>query len=159
MSLGSVTFAFKEKGEENKVSVPLTLKSGENVRIGSITAEIIFPNKDLTFLEVKIGPLVKATDGVITSDVRVDPKEPEKSILKLLISVSKNSAAKAIPAGLLSELVFKVSDTAKDGTLKLPIRVSALDTDTPLKAVEVDVSEGSITIEEVPIFGCFFYMH
>ena len=136
--------------------LPMTLSVAEGLKVKEVGCEIKFPKSLLTFVEAKRGLAGVESDAQIRTEVREDSDNSELSIL-----VVGASAKQELVEGVLVNLLFQVSDTAKEGS------VIKLENFT-MKAMTVDGGEirpikgqgGEVEIlDDLPVFGCFFYMH
>lgn len=132
--------------------LPLALSTG-GAKLDKLVSEISFPKKLLSFVEAKRGLAGELAEIEINAEVRENNKGSELAILKLMVS-----AKKEIRDGVLVNLKFKVSEDAKEGTIKLK-STSKLTTSGGEEITREKEGEVTISKSPVPIFGCFFYMH
>ncbi len=128
------------------------------VEIGKIITEITFPRELLSFKEARRGLPIKSIDAELSTQIRNEDQNPEKSILEVVIA---SKAGEAIPAGTLVNLIFMISPEAPTlHTIVLENRSKAFTTDDPPEGVELTTTDGEIESLDIPaLFACFFYMH
>lgn len=111
-----------------------------------------FPAAALTFQKVTTDYLAEKAKWTIRGVARAHPDKPGWRILQ--IDVVPGSVA-FFPSGLVAHAHFLVKKTQKDGDILLPAALRA-----PLTAAPVAAQlAAKITVQTVPVFGCFFYMH
>lgn len=132
--------------------LPLALSTG-GTKVDKMVSEISFPKKLLSFIEAKRGLAGELAEVEINTEVRESSRDSELAILRLTVS-----AKKEIRDGVLANLKFKVSEDAKEGTIKLK-SISKLMTSGGEEIAREKDGEVTVSKSPVPIFGCFFYMH
>lgn len=144
---------------EAEVEVPVNFAPAGGVEVGKVEAQISFPSQTLSFVKVS-GYLASQQAVKIKTDVRTG-KKPGDGVLDL--SLESANAARPLPAGVLTNVLFTVAKDAKPEILSLGIQAKAWllgDPPRELKPPEIEVYEGRINIQEPEVFfGCFFYMH
>ena len=138
--------------------IAVMFSTSEEVEIGKIITEITFPHQLLSFEEARRGLPIKSIDAELSTQVRNDDPESEKSILEIVIT---STAGEAIPAGTLVNLTFTISPEAPTlHTIVLENRSEALTMGDPPERVELTTTNGEIESLDIPaLFACFFYMH
>ncbi len=148
---------------ESEVSLPLYFTAAPGLKVGSVSAEIKFPGKPLSFVKAEKSGSSGAIGAQVKAEVSSEPKEEGGlSTLKLTISAPEEKATReALPDGVIAYLVFQLSKEAEaDTEIVLQNKASALTAEEQPKRVEpVLAYEGKITVLGAPIISCFFYMH
>ncbi len=150
---------FAQSPPGSHVSIPITLTLPRGVEIGSAINEITFPAQLLSFQEVRKGLAAEMVEAEVTTEVKQDDQDRERSILKVTI---RSKTGMAIPRGVLIDLVFNVSEQAQLGeTLVLKNAASAVNLEDPPQPIDpITGDDGEVAIDEAAIaFACFFYMH
>lgn len=147
---------------ESEVSLPLYFTAAPGLKVGSLSAEIKFPSKLLSFVKAEKSGSSEAIGAQVKAEVSSELKGAGLSTLKLTISVPQDQwGRKALPDGVIAYLVFQLSKEAQaDTEIVLQNKASALTAEEQPKRVEpVLAYEGKITVLGEPIISCFFYMH
>ena len=137
--------------------IPIIFSPAGAVEAGTLLAEITFPNNKLLFEEAKKGGSADSANVNITTELKVDAKNPEKTVLAVKVENETGS----VPPGVLANLVFKILDGVPIGEkIQLAGSATAFTRDDPPKALKVASAVGEIETIAVPvIFACLFYMH
>lgn len=137
--------------------IPIIFTPADGVEVGTLLAEITFPNKQLVFQEAKKGGSADSANVNITTEVKNDAESPEKTVL----AVKVENETGPILAGVLVNLVFKILDGVPIGEkIQLENSATTFTRDNPPKALKAASAGGVIETIAVPvIFACFFYMH
>ena len=157
-----LTVSSTEGPPQSEVSVQASLSTGHDVEVVSISVNITFPNKILSFAWAGKSGLAEGAGTQIKMEVEVDTEDQDKSILKLTLSSSEErESSKALPEGPIAEIAFTISEDAQPGTqITLRSEASAITTADPPKQIEpITTEDGGILVIESLIFSCFFYMH
>jgi hypothetical protein len=148
-----VDLGFDMSTPGSSVSVPILLEAPEGVEVGRTVTEVSFPNKVLAYEDVKL-----YVDGAkVETDVRIDPKNAELSVLKVTVI-----SPKPIPTGMVASIAFRVDKTAPTtDPIKLRNVAKAFGIGIDPRAIEpVEGKEGEIQVSGTPpVVTCFFYMH
>lgn len=145
---------------EAEVPVPIYFESG-GVTAGTLSLEITFPAKLLSFLKAEKSFLVEAAKGQIQADVQSDSRA-DQSTLKLTLSTPAGETPREfIPDGPIAYLTFRVAKEAPlDTEIVLAAKAGGVTTDDPPRPIpSIATSDGRILIKLVPLTACFFYMH
>ena len=137
-----------------EVSLQAFLSTSDPIGIGQLTAEIVFPSSQLTFLEIEPTYLAEQVEARLSAQVA-------ESRVQISIAVPQDKR-KALLQGPIAFLRFMISAHAEAGTVEiLAERVEMKDLDgQPLEVAQR--SEAHINIvspEMIPLFTCFFYLH
>ena len=137
-----------------EVGLQAFLSTSEQIGISQITAEIVYPSSQLTFLEIEPTYLAEQVEARLSAQVA-------KSRVQISIAVPADKR-KALLQGPIAFLRFQISAHAEAGTVEISAeRVEMKDLDG--QPVEVaQRSEAHINIvspEMIPLFTCFFYLH
>jgi hypothetical protein len=143
------------------VSVVLYLSVPAEVRVGVAMSKITFPNKLLSFQKASKGPVSEGDNAEVIAVANVDDKNPDNSVVQVTVS---GEGGKPIPAGIVANLTFKISQHAPVGqTIILKNAASVLTTENPPRPVKpLMAQDGQIKVTATPptpTFSCFFYMH
>lgn len=149
MTLGS---AVGLAGQE--VSLQAFLTTSDQIKISQLTAEIVFPSSQLTFLEIEPTYLAEQVEArlsaqVVDSRVRVNIAVPEDK-------------RRALLQGPIAFLKFKISAHAEAGTVEIfAERVEMKNLEgQPVEVVQRSEAHLNIVSPEmIPLFTCFFYLH
>jgi len=140
-----------------QVGIILVIRAPRGVQVGSTINAINFPDRFLSFQEVREGFSALAAEAEITAVVEKDQDSATHSTLRIAVTAQRGTR---IPNGGLAEIVFKVAEQAPEGTVELTNLARAFTTDDPPQSVDpVSARNGVIQISRTPIFSCFFYMH
>ncbi|MBI4455708.1 MAG: hypothetical protein HY644_07400 [Acidobacteria bacterium] len=145
----------------DRVTVAFKLDAPPGVNIGSVEGEISFPAKLVSFVGATRGPSSAAVKAQIKTEVKADPGDAEKKILKITVSSqTAQPPVKALPNGVMANLSFQIPQDAELGPVSLGLKARAWTNDVPSKPVQsiVDIN-GKIHITKEGIISCFFYMH
>ncbi len=141
-----------------EVSITVTLRVPEDVRVGKALSEITYPIKTLEFIEAIRGLSAEAVDAKVTAVTQA--LDDEFSILQVTIEAKEGES---IPQGIVADLRFQISQEvpADDTTVPLINQVSAWSDEIPPSPIEsITGEDGAVTISaNPPVFACFFYMH
>lgn len=91
--------------------------------------------------------------------VQTDEKTSGYSVLEVTVT---SKEGKAIPAGVVAYLAFKVSAEAPLETIPLKHTARVLTTGDPPKPfgpLEARDGEIEVKVSDNPFYACFFYMH
>jgi hypothetical protein len=137
--------------------IPIIFTPANEIEVGTLLVEISFPSKQLVFQEAKNGGSAGSANVNITTEVKNDVKNPEKTVL----AVKVENETGPILAGVLVNLVFKILDGVPIGEkIQLEDNATAFTRDNPPRALKPASAGGVIETIAVPvIFACFFYMH
>jgi hypothetical protein len=158
-----VTLARVDVGDDKsnpggQAFIPLIFNPTGGTEIATIITRIAFPNKLLSFEEVRKDVSTDLADADIHTGVKTDEKNPENSVLEVEV---KGRTRNATAGGFVVNLIFKISREVPVGkTIELETVANALTTDDPPKPVDLAIKNGTIETIELPVlFACFFYMH
>lgn len=146
----------------SEVTVQAFLSAEGKVKVASISMKITFPNRLVSFIWADKTGLIEAMETQMEVEVEVHAYDPNKSILKLTLSIlEEGELGKGLPEGPLAEIVFIISEEAQPGTeITLKTEAHVVAAEDPLKQLEPVLAEdGVISVIESLIFSCFFYMH
>ena len=147
---------------QSEVTVQAFLSADGNLKVASISMNITFPNRLVSFIRVDKTGLIEAMETQMEVEVEVHAYDPNKSILKLTLStLEEGESGKALPEGPIAEIAFIILDEAQPGTdITLKNEAHVVAVEDPLKQIEPVIAEdGAIWVIESLIFSCFFYMH
>ncbi|MBI4483340.1 MAG: hypothetical protein HY652_10675 [Acidobacteria bacterium] len=136
--------------------LPVTLSTTDDFRTAHISLEISFPGKLISFREAIKGSAAESAGAEIKTRLKDSGDNAEQSLLQV-----EMSATEAISQGELLKLAFEVAkDAAAYTVIKLKNskqKVRSVDG----KTLEARGMDGVITVipPDVPLYGCFFYMH
>ena len=137
----------------------IVLQAADGVEVGTTISEVTFPNKLLTFEDVRKGLSAEASSAEISAVETVDDQNREYSTVKVTISSPPGGA---IANGIVADLVFTISEDAPlEEAIELKNVAMVLTTDDPPNSVEpITGKTGEVLVTaSPPIFACFFYMH
>ena len=141
-----------------EITLRLSLRVPEGVAIGKAVSEITYSGKLLLFQEAMRGLSAEAAGAEVTA-VLQDAGE-ETSILEVTIAAREGNS---IPAGIIAEIRFMISEEAPADETKVPLKnkVSAWSDQVPPTSIEsITGKDGEVTISATPpVFACLFYMH
>ena len=141
-----------------EITLRLSLRVPEGVAIGKAVSEITYSGKLLLFQEAMRGLSAEAAGAEVTA-VLQDAGE-ETSILEVTIAAQEGNS---IPAGIIAEIRFVISEEAPADETKVPLKnkVSAWSDQVPPTSIEsITGKDGEVTISATPpVFACLFYMH
>ena len=141
-----------------EITLRLSLRVPEGVAIGKAVSEITYSGKLLLFQEAMPGLSADAAGAEVTA-VLQDAGE-ETSILEVTIAAQEGNS---IPAGIIAEIRFMISEEAPADETKVPLKtkVSAWSDQVPPTSIEpITGKDGEVTISATPpVFACLFYMH
>ncbi|MBI2822721.1 MAG: hypothetical protein HYX74_10895 [Acidobacteria bacterium] len=146
---------------ETSVTIPIYFWAGSGVTVASLSMEIQFPEKLVSFVAAERSFISELSNVDLRSEVGTEAG-PESSILKLTLSThAPENARDFIPEGPVASVTFRI---AKDAPLSAEILLqgtaSGMSGDNPSRPVEsIAVTGGRILVEAVPLTACFFYMH
>ncbi len=142
-----------------ELEVPITLTPTRDRQIGKIQAEMTFPSQKLTFVKVA-GYLATEEDVNIQANL-LNPEPTGENEGQGVLEVTLESPAKPLPAGILTMLVFQVSEDVQPEILSLGLHSRMWGfPDLSREITPVESYEGRVSIQEAAVFfGCFFYMH
>lgn len=140
-----------------QITLILVLDAAKGTRIGSTVSQIYFPGNMLSFRDARDGLSALAADADVRAAVRDKAGEEGQSLVE--VSVSSHQG-KAIPNGILAEVVFGVSAEAAEGMITLKNVARAFTPDEPPQAVEpVAGNQETVQVSKTALFACFYYMH
>ena len=157
-----LTVGRTEGPPQSEVTVQAFLSADRNIKVASISMNITFPNRLVSFIRAERSGLIEVMETQMEVEVEVDAYDPNKSILKLtLSSLEEGGSGKALPEGPIAEIAFTISEEAQPGTeIVLKNEAHVVVAEDPLKQIEPVVAEdGAISVIVSLIFSCFFYMH
>ncbi len=137
-----------------EVSLQAFLSTSDPIGIGQLTAEIVFPSSQLTFLEIEPAYLAEQVEARLTAQVA-------DSRIQVSIAVPEENK-RALLQGPLAFLRFKISAHAEAGTVEIFAERIEMKN---LQGQPVEVEQRSethlsiVSPEMIPLFTCFFYMH
>lgn len=141
-----------------EVTITVTLRVPEDVRVGKAMSEITYPIKTLEFIEAIRGLSAEAVGAKVTAVT--EALDGDSSILRVTIAAKEGES---IPQGIVADLRFMISEEvlADDTTVPLINQVSAWSDEIPPNLIESFTGEdGAVTISaNPPVFACFFFMH
>ena len=151
----------------SNLMVPLYFTPDPNRPLRSISIELDYVSNSLKFQQAATGTAVEqsgATMKATLTDGTPDDKDVTRSKLRIDIEVPADQAGKSIPDGLLSFLMFRVSDEAKPFAIRLNTNVLAAQTaQTPSQPVaDVGALPGMVVVDQgdlLPEQTCFFFSH
>jgi hypothetical protein len=149
MTLGS---AVGLAGQE--VSLQAFLSASDQIGISQLTAEIVFPSAQLTFLEIEPTYLAEQVEARLTAEV-------VESRVQVSIAVPEEKG-RALLQGPLAFLKFKISAHAEAGSVEISAeRVEMKNLEgQPVETVQRSETHLNIVSPEmIPLFTCFFYLH
>ncbi|MDA2934493.1 hypothetical protein MYX82_09130 [Acidobacteria bacterium AH-259-D05] len=155
---GRLDLGFDKSVPGDKAFIPMIFTPGEEVAIGKIITEIIFPNELLSFEEARKGVPIQSIDAELSARIKTADENSENSILEVVIT---SKTEEAIPGGILVYLTFGILPEAPTlHTIKLENRSEAFTVDDPPERVGLTTTNGEIESLDIPIlFACLFYMH
>ena len=140
-----------------QITLILVLSAPTGRPIGSAVSQVHFPGSILSFREARDGLSALAVDAEVRAAAKEQAGDGGESLLEVTVS---SREGKAIPNGILAELVFEVSADAADGMITLKNVARAFTPDEPPGAVEpVSGNQEMVQISKTALFACFFYMH
>ena len=157
-----LTVGRTEGPPQSEVTVQVSLSADRDVKVASISMNITFPNRLLSFIRADKTGLIEAVGTEMKVEVEADAYDSNKSILKLTLStLEEGGSGKALPEGPIAEIAFIILDEAQPGTdITLKNEAHVVAVEDPLKQIEPVIAEdGAIWVIESLIFSCFFYMH
>ena len=157
-----LTVGRTEGPPQSEVTVQVSLSADRDVKVASISMNITFPNRLLSFIRADKTGLIEAVGTEMKVEVEADAYDSNKSILKLTLSTLEEGGFwKALPEGPIAEIAFIILDEAQPGTdITLKNEAHVVAVEDPLKQIEPVIAEdGAIWVIESLIFSCFFYMH
>jgi hypothetical protein len=151
----------------SNLMIPLYFTPDPDRPLRSITVELDYVSNSLKFQSAANGTAVEqagATMKATLTDGTPDQNDVTRSKLRIDIEIPEGQAGKSIPDGLLSFLMFRVSDEAKAFAIRLNTSVvSAQTAQTPSQAVaDVGTLPGMVVVEQgdmLPEQTCFFFSH
>ncbi len=149
MTLGS---AIGLAGQE--VSLQAFLSTSDQIGISQLTAEIVFPSSQLTFLDIEPTYLAEQVEARLSAQVA-------ESRVQVSIAVPEEKR-RALLQGPIAFLKFKISAHAEAGTVEISAeRVEMKNLEgQPVQVVQRSETHISIVSPEmIPLFTCFFYLH
>ncbi|MBI2820963.1 MAG: hypothetical protein HYX74_01940 [Acidobacteria bacterium] len=147
----------QSRGSEVALTLSLTVPDG--VEIGKVVSEIAYPGSLLVFEEARRGLSAEAVAAEITAEPQTSDTNPEESMLRVTITAKEGEW---LPAGMMADLMFKISEQApEETTIALKNRVAAWTAEAPPAPVEsITGKDGQVQVTaNPPVFACFFYMH
>ena len=151
----------------SNLMVPLYFTPDPNRPLRSITVELDYVSNSLKFQNAATGTAVEqagATLNATLSDGAPDQNNVTRSKLRISVEIPEGQAGKSIPDGLLSFLMFRVSNEAKAFAIRLNTSVvSAQTAQTPSQSVaDAGALPGMVVVEQgdlLPESTCFFFSH
>jgi hypothetical protein len=151
----------------SNLMVPLYFTPDPNRPLRSITVELDYVSNSLKFQSAATGTAVEQAGAAMKAtltDGTPDPNNVMRSKLRIDIEIPEGQAGKSIPDGLLSFLMFRVSNEAKAFAIRLNTSVvSAQTAQTPSQTVaDVGTLPGMVVVEQgdlLPEQTCFFFSH
>ncbi|MDA2934278.1 cohesin domain-containing protein [Acidobacteria bacterium AH-259-D05] len=157
-----LTVGRTEGPPQSEVTVQASLSVDRNVKVASISMNITFPNRLVSFIRAEKTGLIEAVGTEMKAEVETDAEDQDTSVLKLtLSSLEEGGSGKALPEGPIAEIAFIILEEAQPGTdITLKNEAHVVAAEDPLKQIEPVIAEdGAISVIESLIFSCLFYMH
>ena len=151
----------------SNLMVPLYFTPDPKRPLRSITVELDYVSNSLKFQNAATGTAVEqagATVKATLTDGKPDQNNVTRSKLRIDVQIPEGQSGKSIPDGLLSFLLFRVSNEAKAFAIRLNTNVvSAQTAQTPSQTVaDVGTLPGMVVVEQgdlLPEATCFFFTH
>jgi hypothetical protein len=151
----------------SSLMVPLYFTPDPNRPLRSITVEIDYVSNSLKFQSAASGTAVEQVGARLNAtltDGAPNEQNVIRSKLRVEISVPETQAAKGIPEGLLSFLMFRVNTDARPFAIRLNTSVVSAETaQTPPQTVaDVSTIPGLVVVDQgdmLPEATCFFFTH
>ena len=151
----------------SNLMVPLYFTPDPNRPLRSITVELDYVSNSLKFQNAATGTAVEqagASMKATLTDGMPDQNNVTRSKLRIDVQIPEGQAGKSIPDGLISFLMFRVSNEAKAFAIRLNTTVvSAQTSQTPSQTVaDVGTLPGLVVVEQgdmLPEQTCFFFTH
>ncbi|MBI4445204.1 MAG: hypothetical protein HY645_04780 [Acidobacteria bacterium] len=158
---------------DSPISVPVYFEAGADLLLKSANFTLTYPKETLNFIQVEPGVLLPSTEFAVKA---LGPAEAPEGRESVQVTVSTVSGGKTVPNGLLVYLRFSVHERkmeelrakSQPGTPGLEVvhfRLSFLQAETIAgesltpELLAADSGLGVTLLSEVPVGGCFFYMH
>jgi len=123
---------------QSEVTVQVSLSADRDVKVASVSMNITFPNRLVSFIREDKTGLIEVVGTEIKAEVETDAEDEDQSVLKLtLSSLEEGGFWKDLPEGPIAEIAFIILDEAQPGTdftLKNEAHVVAVE--DPLKQIE-----------------------
>ena len=134
------------------VSLPLDFSAVGDPQVATISSEISFPSKLISFVEANLGSAVESAEPKINA--RLHTSDEERSVLHIEVL-----APNTLPQGEVLKLSFRISEEAplNDEIVLENQRQEVLSVKG--ERLEVGGANGIILVATEPLFTCFFYMH
>ncbi|HWP84661.1 MAG TPA: hypothetical protein VNN17_05695 [Terriglobia bacterium] len=156
----------------SSVLMPLSLAADPKRPLRSLTVDIEFVSKSLTFQKISRGIAAEVANADIQARIvkeQDDANGLKHVTLRVTASLPDPPPASGLPDGLLAYLLFQIAPEAQSFTIKLtPVAVSGNDLSSPPQRVENIASQpGAVVIESLremydrlaPPLACFFFSH
>ena len=151
----------------SNLMVPLYFTPDPNRPLRSLTVELDYVSNSLKFQNAAAGTAVQRSGATIKTtltDGTPDQNDVMRSTLRIDVEIPEGEAGKSIPDGLLSFLMFRVSDEARSFAIRLNTSVvSAQTAQNPSQSVaDVGTLPGMVVVEQgdmLPEQTCFFFSH
>ena len=139
-------------GPGDVVSLPLDFSAVGDPQVATISSEISFPSKLISFVEASMGSAAESAELKINA--RLHTANEEQSVLHIEIL-----APSTLPQGEVLKLSFRISEEAplNDEIVLENQRQEVLSVKG--ERLEVRGADGIILVAVEPLFTCFFYMH
>jgi hypothetical protein len=146
---------------EWEMRVGLTMATAEGTQVGRVRMRVGYPSKVLQFVRVESSEELKGAGLELRAEPAKGTAAAETSWLD--VEVPASAPPKALTAGRLGTLLFKVAGNAEARDWPLTIEdVHAWGVSSPsaeLKAAAAPAAKMTVAPPGLPIFACFFYMH
>lgn len=138
------------------IDIPITLSAADTVKVNTVVETVSFPKKVLSLTKTELGLAGEQSQA----EIKTDTKDGADEDNNLVVTISSKELLKP---GILAYLKFKVSEEAKKGTVVLKVLDSKLMASGGSNVEVAKGKDGEVTIfnkdEEIPVVGCFFFMH
>jgi hypothetical protein len=125
----------------------------DDTKVVKTTSEISYPTETVSYEGFdRIGdqdPLLKIEAAVVPESQR-----QEQGVVKVQVASGRETP---LPEGALLKLKFRIAPETPGGTLRLEHKARAVTVagDT----IVADASDADVSVSEVTVYSCFFYMH
>ena len=148
------------------VGVPIQFKPADGVQTSRLKLEVNFPSAYLKFEKVERGAIAEVGSVDLSSQVTTGKNDAgeENSKLTIVESLlsslpSKEQPKKAIPAGLLATLTFRIADDWGPTTIHLKTSGEATESGSNSPIQKLQTVDGKVDVLVPGGIGCFFFSH